>query len=137
MQLTRELAKGQVIALEFFQGAVTASQTDVKINEGSNQISSGFVMPFDGEIIAVGANLSAAATAGQLTVGAFIGTTENANTTLTITTASNGYQRVPRGRAVFTAGQLVGAEITTNAAWNATTAKLVVIVYVQLNLSGI
>jgi hypothetical protein len=94
-------------------------------------------MPFSGEIVAVGYATSAAATAGTLTIGATIGGTEDADTTITVTTGTSGYVRVPRGQCVFSAGDLIGAEITTSASWDGTAADLSVVVYALVSLEGI
>lgn len=136
MQITNELAKGQVIALTFFQANVAASQTDVQIKESSNQVD-GLSMPFDGEILAIAADLSAAATAGTLAVGATINGTEDADTTVTFTTQTAKVQKVARGGAKFVAGDKLGVEITSSGTWDGTTADLAVVVYVQLNLVGV
>lgn len=144
-QIQRITSKGQLIGLTFLQDAVAASQTDVDLNvveafDGTATSTldvTGVTMPWDGEVVGVSCRLSAAATAGQLTVGATINGTEDADTTLAITTQQGGYKRVPRGSATFVAGDRIGAEITTNAAWNATTADLLVTVWVLVQLEGI
>lgn len=136
MQITNELAKGQIVAHKFFLADVAASQTDVQLKESAGQVE-GLSMPFDGEILAVTADLSAAASAGTLSFGATIGGTEDADTTGAITTQTARVVKVPRGKAKFVAGDKLGVEITTNSGWNGTTADLVVTVYVQLNLVGV
>jgi hypothetical protein len=136
MQITNELAKGQVVALKFFQANVSASQTDVQIKESSNQVD-GLSMPFAGEVLAVCSDLSSAATAGTLSVGATINGTEDSDTTGSITTATAKVVKVPRGKAKFNAGDKLGVEITTSGTWDGTTADLAVVVYVQLDLVGI
>jgi hypothetical protein len=136
VQITNELAKGQVIALKFFQANVAASQTDVQLKESSGQVE-GLSMPFAGEILAICADLSAAGTAGTLSFGATVNGTEDADTTQSITTATAAVAKVARGKASFVAGDKLGVEITTSGTWNGTTADLAVIVYAQLNLAGI
>lgn len=141
-QIERIIAKGQLVPLTFFQDAVAASQTDVQllVNEVASAASNavdGFVMPFEGEIIAVTARLSAAATAGTLTIGPTVGGTEKTDPTLSITTSQSGRDTAPRGAAVIAAGDLIGAEITTDGTWDATTADLAVVVWVLLYLEGI
>jgi hypothetical protein len=39
--------------------------------------------------------------------------------------------------ATFTAGQIVGAEITTDGSWDATTSDLVVTVWCLVELTGV
>jgi len=82
-------------------------------------------------------SLSAAGSAGSLTVGASVNGTEDADTTQTISTAARGYARIPRGKVTFTAGQYIGVEITTNASWNGTSSDLAVDVYALMYLEGI
>ncbi len=140
MQIELGAAKGQLIALAFGQDALAASQTDVQLNVAlgeASQAVAGYAMPFSGEIVAVGYATSAAATAGTLTIGATIGGTEDADTTITVTTGTSGYVRVPRGQCVFSAGDLIGAEITTSASWDGTAADLSVVVYALVSLEGI
>jgi hypothetical protein len=137
MQITRELAKGQVVCHTFAVANVAASQTDVQINDSSNNVQ-GISLPFDSEIIAITADLSAAATVGTLSIGATIDGTEDSDTTLaSITTQTARTLRVPRGKARLANGQKLGVEITTSADWNGTTADLVVNVYVALELAGV
>jgi hypothetical protein len=141
--MERIIAKGQLVPLVFMDNAVAASQTNVQLSvvETSATTSTSdnkeYLMPFDGEIVAITAALSAAATAGTLTVGATIGGTEEADPTLSITTATEARDKAARGTAPFVAGDLIGAEITTDGSWDATTADLVVVVWVLLHLEGI
>lgn len=138
--MTRDTSKGQLVAYVFGQDALAASQTDVQlptvISEGSQAVD-GYVMPFDGSIVAVGWASSAAATAGSATIGATVNGTENADTTLTVTTATNAYRRAPRGSASVVAGDRLGCELTTNASWDGTSADLTATVYVLHDLEGI
>lgn len=142
MQVDRYIAKGQIVPLLFTQDAVAASQTDAQLSIMENAATSsllvnGLNMPFDGEIVAVTADLDAAASAGSLTVGATVGGTEDADTTITITTETAVRNVVPRGKATFVAGNLIGAEITTTGAWNGTASDLAVVVWVLLYVEGI
>lgn len=139
-QIERVIAKGQLVPLAFGQDAVAASQTDVQlpvaVGEASQAVT-GYTMPFEGEIVAVTADLSAAATAGSLTVGATVGGTEKADPTLSITTETTKSDKALRGAATFAAGDVIGAEITTAAGWDAITADLSVVVWVLLHIEGI
>lgn len=139
--IIRNTSKGQLVPLYFGQDAVAASQTNVElpivIGEASQAVTTGYEMPWDGEVVGVSFTLSAAGSAGTLTVGASINGTEDADTTITITTAAAGYQRVPRGNAKFSAGDNIGAEITSDGSWNGTTSDLAVTVWVLLQLEGI
>ena len=137
MQIIRKIAKGQLVPLQFMQDAVAASQTDAQLEHENGQLALEYNMPFDGEIVAVSASLDTAATAGTLTVGGTIDGTEDADTTLTVTTAADDSLKVPRGLAKFVKNQLVGAEITTDGSWNGTASDLLVTIWVLLYLDGI
>lgn len=140
--INRSISKGQLVAFNLMQDNVAASQTDVQLliaettSTAGNAVD-GYVVPWSGEIVGIGWYLSAAGTAGQLTVGATINGTEDADTTQTITTSTNGYARVLRGRAPFSAGDIIGAELTTNSTWDGTTADLGVTVYALCYLDRI
>lgn len=141
-QIERITARGQLIELTFMQDAVAASQSDVQLliaevaSAASNAVD-GYVMPFAGEIVAITARLSAAATAGTLTVGPTVNGTEKSDPTLSITTSQSAYDTAPRGSAQFAAGDLIGAEITSGGTWDGTTADLGVSVFVLLYIDGI
>ena len=142
MQFEAIASKGQVVPLLFSQHSVAASQTDVKLNilETSNttllQVQK-ISMPFAGSIVGISVDLSAAASAGQLTVGAALNGTEKASTTQTITTQTGKVAVFDRDAIKFVAGDYIGAEITTNAGWNGTSSDLAVHVYVLFEVSGI
>ena len=140
MIITRDMSKGQLVALAFGQDAVAASQTDVQLPVTMAEASmavDGYVAPFPGRIVAIAASTSAAATAGTLTVGATIGGTEDADTTLTVTTETDTYKAIIRTAAEFEAGARIGCEITTSASWDGTTADLAAQVYVVFDVVGI
>lgn len=81
-----------------------------------------------GSVVGLLARLSAAATAGQVTVGVTVGGTEDADSTQTLTTGQSIYKSFEAGQIPFSAGNLIGVEWNTNAAWNGTTADLDVFV---------
>lgn len=143
MQIERIVSRGQLVKYLFTQDAVAASQTDVQLNtletgatDGLLAVA-GYTMPFDGEIVAITADLSAAAGAGTLTVGPTIGGTEKTDPTLSITTEAAKRDTCPRGTAAFVAGNVLGAEITSSGTWDGTASDLVVAVYVLLYVEGI
>lgn len=143
-QINNEIAKGQLVALHFAQADVAASQTDVQLsvmavdNAADDQLAVDEVsMPFPGEIVGISYNLSAAGSAGALSVGATIDGTEDADTTQAVGTNQRGVAKVPRGRAAFAAGARIGAEITSDGSWNGTSADLLVTVWVLLYVDGI
>lgn len=139
-QVTLDTSKGQLVAYVFGQDALAASQSNVQlptvIGEAS-QVNAGYTMPFKGDIVAVAVQLSAAGSAGSLTVGATVGGTEDTDTTMTVTTEVNKKLTVPRGKASIAAGAELGCEITTDGSWNGTSADLVAVVYVLHQLEGI
>jgi hypothetical protein len=141
-QMERIIAKGQLVPLVFMQDAVAASQSDVQLlvaevaSAASNAVD-GYVAPFEGEIIAISARLSAAASAGSLTIGPTVGGTEKTTLQLSIDDDQSIYAKTLRGKIPFAAGDLIGAEITTDGTWNGTSADLCVVVWVLLHMDGI
>lgn len=115
----------------FGQVDVAASQTDAQLTLWDASVD-GIVMPKAGYVIGLGGTLSAAASAGSMTVGVTIDGTEDTDTTQTITTAAEFYDTFKTGdEAVrFAAGEQIGVEITTDGSWNATTSELAAQVYV-------
>lgn len=146
-QVTLDTSKGQLVAYAFGQDAVAASQDNVQIpavgpEEGGT--TAGYTMPFKGDIVAIAVELTAAGSAGTLTVGATADGTEDidgdgtiADTTMTITTGTSHYKRIPRGKARIAAGAELGCEITSDGSWNGTTADMNAVVYVLHYLEGI
>ena len=135
-------SKGQLVPLYFAQNDVAASQTDAQL--ATQEVSSGAAlaisaetMPFDGEVVALTYDLSAAATKGSLTIGASINGTEDTDTTATVTTAITGKKIVPRGKCAFKAGKYLGVEITTSTGWGAVTIDLGVVLWVLLYMEGV
>lgn len=134
----------QLVPLTFYQDNVAASQSNVQLlvaevaSAAANAVD-GYAMPWAGTIVGISATLSAAATAGTLTVGPTVAGTEAADPTLSITTAVSATDTALRGAtgATFTAGQVIGAEITTDGSWDATTSDLVVQVWVLLDVTGV
>ena len=141
MQIDNTLSRWQLVPLVFSQASVAASQTNVQLYTSEVDATvldtTGYVMPWEGKIVAISAHLSAAATAGTLTVGATVGGTEGSDPTLSITTETEKYDTAPRTAARFAVGAVIGAEITSSATWDATTSDLNVIVWVLLKVSGI
>jgi GH18 family chitinase len=141
-QFEQIAARGQIVPFLFCQDAVAASQTDAQLNivevaSAAALAVDGITMPWAGRVVGLSVDLSAAATAGQLTVGVTIGGTEQAATTQTITTAQAARAVFSQNAVPFVAGDKLGVEITTNAGWDATTADLAVFVYVLLDCQGV
>ena len=142
MQISKTLGKYQLVPLIFGQDAVAASQTDVQLYAiqagGPVELAvTGYTMPFAGEIVAISYDLSAAATAGTLTIGPTVDGTEETGPTLSVTTGVTGSDSCNRGTATFAKGAVIGAEITTSATWDGTSSDLLVVVWVVLAISGI
>lgn len=135
-RIERIISKGQLVGLEFGQGNVAISQSDVQLV--GNQ-ASGYIMPFAGEIVAVTYLLSANKTAGVMTVGPTVGGTEVAALRVTAANAAaSGVTTVRRLTSTFAKGAEIGAEITTDASFlPAASAELTVTVWVILSLEGI
>lgn len=139
-QITLDTSKGQLVPFVFGQDALAASQTDVQLpavgpEEGGTV--DGYCIPFPYDIVGVSTSLTVAGSAGSITVGATIDGTEDADTTLSITTGTNHYLRVPRGKASGAAGTRLGCELTTAAGWNGTTADLLAVVWCIVYMDGI
>jgi hypothetical protein len=141
VQIEAIASKGQLIPLLFCQHTVAASQTDVQLNvveAGNNTLAvQGISAPFSGSIIGISADLSAAASAGTLSVGVTLNGTESAVTTQSFTTQTAKYGVFQRDSVAVVAGDKIGVEITTNAGWNGTSSDLAVIVYFLAEMAGI
>lgn len=136
MQITREFSRHQVVPVVFGVANLAADQTDVQLKDSTGQVE-GVSMPFAGRVVALSIDTTAAATAGELTVGVTKGGTEVAATTQTITTATAATPIFDRDAVPFAAGDKIGVEISTTAAWDATTADLSVTVFVAVAVEGI
>jgi hypothetical protein len=108
-----------------------------EVTAGAGNAIAGYVMPFDGEIVAISWLLSAAGTAGVFTIGPTVGGTEKTALTQTVGTAASGRAKVARGTIPVAAGNEIGAEITTDGSWDGTSSDLGVVVWVLLHLDGI
>ena len=133
MPVLEEIAVMNVVEAlpPFFDTDVAASQTDaqlVMVGAGNEAA----LAPRAGWLINITIKLSAAGSAGSLTVGLSINGTEVAATTQTITTATEvSVDFNLSGDAIrFVAGDDLGVEITTDGSWNGTTADLDVILRV-------
>lgn len=138
--ITRTISEGQLVPLTFAQDAVAASQTNVQLvvpGETTTPLVEGYEMPWGGEVVALSYTLDTAGSAGVFTIGATVNGTEDADTTVTVGTNAASYTRVPRGLVRFSAGDSIGAEITTDGSWNGTTSDLSVVVWVLLYMTAI
>lgn len=140
-QFEQIAARGQIVPFLFTQDGVAASQTDaqlylIEVQGGMMLQVDGISMPWAGSVVGISVNTSAAATAGQLTVGVTLDGTEQASSTQTLTTATAATAVFPQSSMPFAAGQKLGVEITTSGAWDGTSADLAVFVYVLLDCQG-
>lgn len=132
----------KLVAVSFMQDAVAASQTDVQllvaeVASAASNACDGYTMPWAGSIVAISYQLSAAGSAGTLTIGPTVNGTEQADPTLSVTTGTSGYDTAVRGVATFAAGDRIGAEITTDGSWNGTSSDVLVTVFALLELAGV
>ncbi len=125
-----------LITARFARHAVAANLSASALNVIDTNATSGALnvtgeaMPFGGAIVGVGASLSAAASAGSLTLDVTINGTVT-GFQVVLTTNQNGSVIKEYGQPGFrfNAGDTIGVKITTNAAWNGTTADLLATVY--------
>lgn len=139
-QIELGISRGQLVNLVYGQDALAASQADVQLPVAigeTGQAVDGHTMPFAGSVVGISGDLSAAGSAGSLTVGATVNGTEIAATTQTVTTGTAFRARFGRDAHRFAAGARLGAEITTDASWNGIAADLAVVVWVLLDLDGV
>lgn len=141
MEIERFIAKGQVVPLLFQQAAVAASQTDEDlpvVEVGlSPSLVLGHAMPFAGSIVGISASLDTASSAGALTVGASIGGTEDASSTMSIATETEKYLAIPRGNIPFVPGDVLGVQISTDGSWTPETADLTVHLWALVELEDV
>lgn len=132
-----------MVPFKFSRDGVAASLSDVQLSStGHGDVSASYwltshVMPFAGTIVAIDYQLSVAATTGTLTIGPTIAGTEQSDPTLSVTTGTSGRDTALRGLTTVAAGDLLGAEITTSAGWDGTTADLLVTVWVIFEVTGV
>lgn len=133
-QLERIAAKGQLVTLTFLQEAVSATQTDADLEVAGTGVTS-HTIPYPFDILAMSCSLSAAASAGTLTINPTVGGTADTTLQIDVTTGTEGYDKggVVRGKA----GDSVGVQIDTDSSWDGTTADLAVTLYVMVYLDNI
>lgn len=146
MQITREIAKGQLVPLMFSQQNVADAQSAVAMNiiegEGATEANivlsvTEYVLPWSFNIVGISLVSNEARTAGTCTVDATInGTATGLQAVLDATNTTRDTGTQPRETDRGVAGDRVGVKLTT-ASWTPTTAHIVVIVWVLLALEGI
>lgn len=140
MNFVNTASRAQLHCYFFGQDAVAADQTDVQlpvaIGEASQAVD-GYVMPWPFDVVAICGTLSAAGSAGALDIGPTINGTEQTNGTVQVTTGTSFRQLILRESIRGLAGDILGAEITTNSAWDNTSGDLAVQVYVLFRVDGV
>jgi len=122
----------RVLTYSFYDPECAASQSDIEfgVDPGTDVggVLKQIVVPFDGSIIAITASTSGACTSGTLTANATIngsaqtfqvGLNSGADTLTSYTIQANDTTAV-------TAGQRVGAKITTDSDWSPTTSTVMI-----------
>lgn len=132
----------KLVAFNFMQDNVAASQTDVQllvaeVASAAANACDGVTMPWAGRIIGISYQLSAAGSAGTLTIGPTVNGTEKTDPTLSVTTGTSGSDTADRWAATFAAGDVIGAEITTDGSWNGTSSDLLVTVWCLVEVTGV
>jgi hypothetical protein len=89
-------------------------------------------MPYGGSVVGMVGKLSAAATAGALTVGVTVDGTEDADSVQSIATETEFTATFQEGEVPFAVDENLGVELNTNAAWDGTTADIDVFLLVLL-----
>ena len=140
MRIDNILSKWQLVPLYFALDTVGNSVTDSALfttdANASASLNLGYTMPFDGEIIAISANLSAAASTGTLTIDATDDTVATTDPSVVITTQTALSDKCNRGTNAFAKNAVIGASYTTTG-WNGTASDLQVIVWVLLKVAAI
>lgn len=142
MQIEDIAAKGQLVQIVYVQHDVANNQTDVALNvqetaNGQHLQVTGVTMPFDGHIVGISVDLSAAATAGTLIVTPTIDGYKVTATAQTVTVQDSKHAKFGRYDHAINSGQKLGVKITTNAGWDGHTHDLLVVLYVLVQMTGI
>lgn len=135
-QAYRQLPGVAIVPFMFGQTDVAASQTAVALQAPLAEAAGaviGLTMPTAGEVLYVAINTSAAGTDGLATAAVTLDTVATAATVALADDAVANTATVNRGNPVtFAAGDVLGVDLTTDGDWDATTADVLVTVYVAL-----
>jgi hypothetical protein len=129
-------AQYPLIRERFERQQVAASLTNSQLNLVETRAASstlnvqGIVMPYDGSVFAIAASFSGNVTAGSFTAMLSVNGTAKATCVVVITTGSKGYAIFEAGQFPFSAGDVVGVQITTNGSYAPTTLDLAVDLYI-------
>ena len=140
-QITNEMGRWQLVPFTFAQAEVAANQAaaallPIEVHGAVVLDNLGYTMPFAGYVVGISLNLSAAASAGELTVAPTRDATVTANPEVTVSTAMVGADMCKRTRNYFEANAVIGAKVTTDGSWDGTASDLLVQVWVLLHITG-
>ncbi len=136
----RIISKGQLVPFTFTRTGVAASATNsaMQISDTAADVPEA-VIPFDFEVVAVTTSITTARSAGTLTTEATINGTGTGITNVIngqSTTRSRNTSR--RGQKIGSAGDRIGARLTTDASFAPVTNNdVAVTVWVLCHLEGI
>lgn len=119
MQITREMSKGQIVALSFYDDGITTAVVAMAIDA----LVLGVSAPFDGCLIAMSANNNAASTHATATETCYFTrntTATAASVVLTYNTVSN-YATFARDAYRFVAGDVLGVKYSATAGFGPNT----------------
>jgi hypothetical protein len=140
-QLERIISKGQLVPFTFTQDNVAANQSAVDMNVGEVASAAALAIttqrvPFEFDVIAVTATLSAAGTTGTLTAEPEIDGTQT-GLTVALTTGASGQSVQNRDKDKGAAGSVLSVRLTTTNDWDGTSSDLVVTVWALCYLNGV
>jgi len=131
-QIERIIAKGQVVPFTTTFSAPTAGAT---VN------AAGFVVPWEYEILGVSALSSATVADGLATVSPTVnGSVPSGHTYALLDETVNtnsGAAVIPRGKLVGAAGDVIGAQLATDADWDTSGGNVTVTIWVLAHLEGV
>lgn len=152
MQLEGITSRGQLLAFNFSQSDVAASQSAVAMNVAEVRDTAataddvlavtGYYIPFDYEIVAVTASASTAATGGTALFQATIDGTAQTSAAVTIDSATAAISqkaaaKIKRDTVRGAYNTVLGVKLTTPAGWTPITADVVCTVYIIARINGI
>lgn len=139
IQMERIIAKGQLVPFTFTRTAVAASASNsvMQISDTAVDVPEA-VIPFDFEIMAVTTSLTTARSAGTITTEATINGNGSGVTNVISTNVSRSRATSRRGAKVGSAGDRIGARLTTDGSFApVTTNDVAVTVWVLVHLEGV
>lgn len=139
MQITREMSKGQVVALQFAKINCATGTVEMFSDMTSAKY---YTAPFSGCLLAISVNTSAASTGTSSTATFAASFTRNstaisgASKSIYYTT-QNDYGKFNRNAYKFAAGDELGVKYTAAATWGPNTIDVGVTLLVQFDIEGV